>query len=75
MSNKYYQELSWTLLDKVTDIALKREKTPSQISLAWLLSNPLITSPIIGARTIGQMEDNLGAIGLRLNEEELIMLA
>ncbi|MEI7988357.1 MAG: aldo/keto reductase [Chloroflexota bacterium] len=75
VSNKYYQELSWTLLDKVTDIALKREKTPSQISLAWLLSNPLITSPIIGARTIGQMEDNLGAIGLRLNEEELIMLA
>ena len=42
----------------------------SQIALAWLLSNPLITSPIIGPRTLEQLEDNLGAAGLTLSKEE-----
>jgi aryl-alcohol dehydrogenase-like predicted oxidoreductase len=38
--------------------------------LAWLLSDPLITSPIIGPRTLEQLEDNLGAAGLRLTPED-----
>ena len=42
----------------------------SQVALAWLLSDPLITSPIIGPRTLDQLDDNLGAVGLRLTTEE-----
>ena len=42
----------------------------SQIALAWLLSDPLITSPIIGPRNLDQLQDNLGAAGLRLSVEE-----
>jgi aryl-alcohol dehydrogenase-like predicted oxidoreductase len=46
----------------------------SQIALAWLLTDPLMTSPIIGPRTLEQLQDNLGAVGLRLapSEKELL---
>jgi aryl-alcohol dehydrogenase-like predicted oxidoreductase len=42
----------------------------SQIALAWLLSNPIVTSPIIGPRDMDQLADNLGAAGLRLTDSE-----
>ena len=45
-------------------------KTISQFALAWLLSDPLISSPIIGPRTMEQLQDNLGAAGFRLSAEE-----
>jgi aryl-alcohol dehydrogenase-like predicted oxidoreductase len=48
----------------------KGDKSISQIALAWLLSDPSITSPIIGPRTLEQLEDNLGAVGLRLTGDE-----
>ena len=48
----------------------KGGRSPSQIALAWLLSDPLITSPIIGPRSLDQLRDNLGAVGLRLTDEE-----
>jgi aryl-alcohol dehydrogenase-like predicted oxidoreductase len=53
--------------------AVGREKgdhSISQIALAWLLSDPLITSPIVGPRSMSQLQDNLGAAGLRLTPEE-----
>ena len=46
----------------------------SQIALAWLLTDPVITSPIIGPRTLEQLTDNLGAAGLRLSVEEKMRL-
>jgi aryl-alcohol dehydrogenase-like predicted oxidoreductase len=42
----------------------------SQMALAWLLTRPSVTSPIIGPRSIGQLRDNLGAAGLRLEPRE-----
>ena len=52
----------------------KGGRSVSQIALAWLLSDPLITSPIIGPRSLEQLEDNLGAAGLRLTPEEKTLL-
>lgn len=45
--------------------------TPSQVAIAWTLTNSAVTSPIIGARTVGQAEDNLGALDLQLAPEHL----
>lgn len=42
----------------------------SQVALAWLLTDPLITSPIVGPKNLVQLQDNLGAVGLRLLLEE-----
>jgi aryl-alcohol dehydrogenase-like predicted oxidoreductase len=52
----------------------KGELSISQIALTWHLSNPIITSPIIGPRNLEQLEDNLGAVGLRLSKEEMAVL-
>ena len=41
------------------------------MALAWQLSQPVITSPIIGANSVEQLNDSLGAVGLRLSEEEM----
>jgi aryl-alcohol dehydrogenase-like predicted oxidoreductase len=72
---RYFKDRNWDLLDKMENLA--REKgdcTISQIALAWQLSDPLISSPIIGPRSLEQLHDNLGAVGLRLNPEEKKLL-
>jgi aryl-alcohol dehydrogenase-like predicted oxidoreductase len=52
----------------------KGDYSVSQIALAWMLSDPLITSPIIGPRTLDQFDDNIGSIGLRLTPQEKDLL-
>jgi aryl-alcohol dehydrogenase-like predicted oxidoreductase len=42
----------------------------SQVALAWLLADPVITSPIIGPRTLDQLADNLAALEITLSTEE-----
>lgn len=69
--NRYYSEYGWKVHAAVRNIAEKREQSISQIALAWLLSNSIVTSPIIGPRTDEQLRDNLGAVGLRLNKAEI----
>jgi aryl-alcohol dehydrogenase-like predicted oxidoreductase len=72
---RYFNEKNWTLLDKMEEMAQDLgEKSISQVALAWLLTDPLITSPIIGPRNLEQLDDNLGAAGLRLSPEQKIAL-
>lgn len=70
----YFTERGWRTLSAVEQIATQRGKTPGQIALAWQLTQPVITSPIIGANSIAQLNDSLGAVGLRLTEEEVKLL-
>jgi len=68
---RYFTERNWALLDRIETMGKEKgDLTPSQIALAWLLSDPLITSPIIGPRSLDQLQDNLGAVGLRLTGDE-----
>jgi len=69
--NRYFNARGWKILESVQAIAKERNKSASQISLSWQLTNPVVTSPIIGPRTIEQLVDNLGAIGLKLTVEEM----
>ena len=72
---RYYSKRNWQLLSKMEDIGAESGgKSISQVALAWLLSDPIITSPIIGPRTLEQLKDNLGAVGFRLADEEKQML-
>ena len=73
-ASRYFSESNWSLLEIMEQIAAERQGTISQIALAWLLTNPTITSPIIGPRTIDQLTDNLGALGMRLTDEEMAKL-
>jgi aryl-alcohol dehydrogenase-like predicted oxidoreductase len=62
---------AWNVVDAVTDVAGKENRTPAQVALNWVLHRPGVTAPIIGARTLAQLDDNLGATGWTLGEESL----
>jgi aryl-alcohol dehydrogenase-like predicted oxidoreductase len=70
VKRRYFNDKGWAIHDSVEKLAIQLGKTISQVSLAWLLSNPVITSPIIGPRNLDQLSDNLGAVGLRLTQED-----
>jgi aryl-alcohol dehydrogenase-like predicted oxidoreductase len=71
----YFSERNFALIEKMDALGKQKgSKSVSQIALAWMLSNPLITSPIIGPRSPEQLEDNLGAAGLRLTQDEINLL-
>ncbi|MER3399821.1 MAG: aldo/keto reductase [Thermoflexus sp.] len=68
--NRYLQdERAWAVLGRVEAIARELGKTPAQVALAWLLNHPAVTSPIIGASTVEQLHELVGAVGWRLPEE------
>jgi aryl-alcohol dehydrogenase-like predicted oxidoreductase len=74
-ASRYFNERNWRLLDIMESISRQYgDYSISQVALAWMLYDPLITSPIIGPRSLQQLEDNLGSVGLRLNEDEKIQL-
>lgn len=62
------------IADVVRSIADETGRTASQVALAWVLSNPAVAAPLIGARTTGQVEDNLGALEVRLDAGHLARL-
>jgi aryl-alcohol dehydrogenase-like predicted oxidoreductase len=64
------KEPVWQVLEGLEKIAQRKNGTLSQLSLAWVLSRPGVTSPIIGVRTLEQLEDNLKAVEITLTEED-----
>ncbi|MFD0362926.1 aldo/keto reductase [Nocardia sp. GCM10030253] len=62
------------IADVVKAVAAQLGKTPSQVALAWTLRNPGVTAPIIGARTAAQLEDNLGALDVEFDAEQVARL-
>ena len=69
--SRYNNERTWSVLDTLFAVADEVKKTPAQVALRWLLQRPGVTAPIIGARTIEQLEDNLGAVGWELSQEQM----
>jgi aryl-alcohol dehydrogenase-like predicted oxidoreductase len=67
---KYFTGKNWRLLDEMDAIAAAHDATVTQVALAWLLANPTITSPIIGANSTTQLKDSLAAVELTLAAEE-----
>lgn len=64
------KELGFKLVDLLKEIGSKTKATPSQLSLAWLLKKPGVTSIIIGARNMDQLKDNLLTMDVKLNEQD-----
>ena len=64
-------EKNFALIDQMEIIAKGHNATISQIALAWMLSDAVITSPIIGATSIAQLNENLGALNVNLGQSEV----
>lgn len=69
--SRYNNERTWSVLDTLFAVADEAGKTPAQVALRWLLQRPGVTAPIIGARTMEQLENNLGAVGWELSQEQM----
>jgi len=65
---------TWDVIDAVQSVASSRGVTMAQVALAWLVDRPMVTSVILGARTVEQLQENLGAAGLHLTEDETARL-
>lgn len=68
------KEAGFRLLETVRAIAASHNATVSQVSLAWLLHRSGVSTVLIGASKLSQLDDNLGAASLRLSEQELEQL-
>lgn len=69
-SARHFGETAFDVLDVVEALAKEKGCTPSQLAVAWCAAAPAVTSPIIGPRTMGQLEDNLGALDVELTDED-----
>jgi len=74
IKERYFSDRNFALIDKLEEMGKERGKTIAQIALAWLLADPVITSPIIGANTVEQLTELIGAVEVRLTPEEKQML-
>src|ERR1700677_99745 len=68
------KERTWRILDVMAPIAKAHNCSPAHISLAWLLAKPVVTSIIIGAKRLDQLNDNLAAVDLKLTADEIKQL-
>lgn len=67
----YHQPEDHVILDRVIEIATKKGVKPAQVALAWLLQQNAVTSPIIGASKMYQLEEAIAAIQIKLEPEEV----
>ncbi len=70
----YYQPSDFTVVERVTELARKREVPNAQIALAWMLKKPGVTAPIIGASKPGHLEDAVAAVNIHLTDDEMKFL-
>ncbi|MGU3290873.1 aldo/keto reductase [Williamsia sp. M5A3_1d] len=68
------KEQNWATLDAVRDIARSLEVSPGQVAYSWVTNRPGVTAPIIGAKTLDQLDDNLVAADLILSDQDTALL-
>jgi aryl-alcohol dehydrogenase (NADP+) len=72
--NLYYREIDFAIAARVGELAGRLGHSRAQVALAWLLQKPAVTSPIIGATKLQHLEDNVGALGVKLEKDDIAFL-
>lgn len=70
VQKRYFNERGWAVLGAVEKLAAEKSTNVSAIALAWMLADPVISSPIIGPRNLTQLKDNLAALDVTISPEE-----
>jgi aryl-alcohol dehydrogenase-like predicted oxidoreductase len=70
-ADRLYDDASAATIDAVAAVAKEVDATPAQVALAWLLHQPVVTSPIIGASRIAHLEQAAAAVDLELTEDQI----
>lgn len=74
IQQRYMNERGWTVLAAVDRVAAAHHATPAQVALAWIMARPGITAPIASGTSAAQVRELLGAVELRLSDEEITAL-
>ena len=70
----YRGEAVFPIAERVIEVATRHERTPAQIALAWLLSKPAVTSPIVGVSRVSQLEQLAAATEVELTADDIAYL-
>lgn len=68
--DRYYTRDALDLVERFVAAARERGVTPAQLALAWVLAEPRVTAPILGARNLEQLQDTLGGLEIQLSSKE-----
>jgi aryl-alcohol dehydrogenase-like predicted oxidoreductase len=68
------KERTWRILDVLRPIGQAHETSVATVALAWILAKPFVTSVIIGAKRVDQLQQNLAAVSLQLTEDDMVKL-
>lgn len=71
ITDTFFNEKTYVIVDELEVIAKAHESTVARVALAWVQAQPGVTSTIIGARRLAQLEDNVKALEIKLSAEEL----
>jgi aryl-alcohol dehydrogenase-like predicted oxidoreductase len=69
--NRRMTDRAFATAEVVQSIAAESGRTPAQVALNWVTNRPQVASSLVGARTVAQLEDNLGSVGWRIDPEHL----
>jgi len=69
------EERTWQIIDELFKIAEEIKASVAQVALRWLMQQPGVTAPIVGAKSLKHLEDNLGAIDIQLSEDHIKRLS
>ncbi len=72
--NLYFRDEDFVVADRAAEVAKARGATASQVALAWILSKPYITAPIIGATKMDHLDQAIAALDLKLSDDEIEQL-
>ena len=70
----YYTDSDFTIADRAADVATRRGVSPAQVALAWLLAQPGVTSPIVGASKLAHLDEAIDALAVTLTPEDCTFL-
>ncbi|OLS19006.1 MAG: L-glyceraldehyde 3-phosphate reductase [Candidatus Heimdallarchaeota archaeon LC_2] len=74
IKNQFFNERGWAILEILENICSEKGITTAQGGLAWVMQRPGITSPIIGANTVEQLEETIKAVEITFTEDEMDQL-
>ncbi len=67
----YYQPEDFAIVDRASEVAAEIGRSTAQVALAWMLSKPFITSPIVGASKMPHLDEAIDALSIKLSAEQI----
>ena len=71
LKSRYFKPEDFKIVEQVVTIAQEKDITPVQVALAWLFSNEVITAPIVGITKVSYVEEIVGALDIKLTQDEI----